>query len=67
MLIPASLISVGILTGELIDKGNSADSQQRLIALAVLAVVATIILAIASYLPKGAAAKPADDQTAEAT
>lgn len=66
MLIPASLISVGIITGELIEKGNSADSQQRMIALAVVAVVATIVLAIASYLPKGTAAKPAEEQPAEA-
>ncbi len=52
MLVPAQMISVGLLTGGLIELGNNTDSQERLYALVGLAVVSTVVLAIASFLSR---------------
>lgn len=49
MLVPGLMISVGLLTGELINKGNYIDSQQRLTALIGLAVLSSVVLAVASF------------------
>ncbi len=52
MLTPAMMIAFGLLTGELITIGNSADAQQRYTVLIGLGVAATAVLGIASFLSR---------------
>lgn len=52
MLTPAMMIAFGLLTGELITTGNSADAQQRYMVLIGLGVAATAVLGIGSFLSR---------------
>lgn len=52
MLVPGSLITFAILTGGLIELGNSVDSQGRMMASAGLAVLVGALVACANYLSK---------------
>jgi len=52
MLVPAQMIAVGLLTGDLIATGNVADSQQRMTALIGLAVACSAVLGIASFMSR---------------
>jgi hypothetical protein len=52
MLTPAMMITFGLLTGELISSGNSADAQQRYTVLIGLGVAATAVLGLGSYLSR---------------
>lgn len=52
MLVPGSLIAFGILTGGLIELGNSVDSEHRMMASAGVAVLVGALVAVANYLAK---------------
>lgn len=52
MLVPGCLIAFGILTGGLIEVGNSTDSEHRMMASAGVAVLVGALVAVANYLAK---------------
>ncbi len=52
MLAPALLSTVAVLTAEFIEMGNAAETEQKLIALAALSVVSSLVLAAAAFLAK---------------
>lgn len=52
MLMPGSLIAFAILTGGLIELGNSVDSEHRMMASAGVAVLVGALVAVANYLAK---------------
>lgn len=51
MLVPAQMIAFGLLTGELIEKGNNI-GDDRMNVLIGLSVVSSIVLGIASYISR---------------
>jgi hypothetical protein len=52
MLVPAQMIAFGLLTGELIEKGNNVGSSERMTVLIGLAVASSVVLAIASFISR---------------
>ncbi|MBX9695696.1 MAG: hypothetical protein K2Z81_25150, partial [Cyanobacteria bacterium] len=52
ILAPALLSTIGVLTAEFLDLGDSAETEQKLIALAVLSVASSLIVACAAFLSK---------------
>lgn len=64
MLVPAQVIAFGLLTGELIDKGNNI-GDERMNVLIGLAVVCTVVLGIASYISRKTAVVVEDPAAVE--
>lgn len=52
LLIPSQLTSFAILANQLIEKGNNAGTQERMIALVVACVLASLVLLLIQFLTK---------------
>ncbi len=60
VLIPGQLLAYAILSNELISKGNTANIQERMIALAVITLIAALVLWLAYTV--GSVKKPLDEE-----
>lgn len=65
MLVPAQMIAFGLLTGELIEKGNNV-GDERMGVLIGLAVVCSVVLGIASFISRRTATVVEDPAAVEA-